>query len=249
MGLFHKQHSNNSSDDEALELEQHFFDENFREELRNHGRLFFEKVIKENGGIFKQDLDATLSEVSADLKDRVVKQLDTSIAQVNAELKEYATKQLDERFASYGKEMKDAQDATLQSLSRSAQTMQDQQQLLNATLQKSVAAQEAMLNQASQENIARLTSMKNAQDLGLQSLTRTTEALEEQYKELSTTLKKSIETQEEMLITAFQENMAQIIEHYLLGALGEQYDLKAQLPSIIEQMEANKQAIVDDMRV
>lgn len=52
-----------------------------------------------------------------------------------------------------------------------------------------------------------------------------------------------------MLVDAFEQNMAQIIEHYLLGALGDQYDLKAQLPSIIKQMQDNKQAIVDDMKL
>ena len=43
--------------------------------------------------------------------------------------------------------------------------------------------------------------------------------------------------------------MARIIEHYLLEALGDQYDLKAQLPAIIQQLETNKQAIVDDMKL
>jgi hypothetical protein len=52
-----------------------------------------------------------------------------------------------------------------------------------------------------------------------------------------------------MLVTAFESNMAQIVEHYLLGALGDQYDLKAQLPSIIKQMEANKDVIVEDMKL
>ena len=43
--------------------------------------------------------------------------------------------------------------------------------------------------------------------------------------------------------------MAQVVEHYLLGALGDQYDVKAQLPSIIKQLEDNKQVIVDDMKL
>ena len=54
MGLFHKQKSQKGlSDEEAAELEGHFLDENFREELRNHGRLYFEKVINENAKLFK----------------------------------------------------------------------------------------------------------------------------------------------------------------------------------------------------
>jgi hypothetical protein len=43
--------------------------------------------------------------------------------------------------------------------------------------------------------------------------------------------------------------MAVVVEHYLLGALGEQYDMKAQLPMIIKQMDANKKAMMDDMKL
>ena len=66
---------------------------------------------------------------------------------------------------------------------------------------------------------------------------------------MAETLEANAAKQQEILAKAFEENMAQVIEHYLLGALGDQYDLKAQLPAIIKQMEENKQAIVDDMKL
>ena len=66
---------------------------------------------------------------------------------------------------------------------------------------------------------------------------------------LTSTLQKNVADQQNMLVDSFQDNMAAIVENYLLGALGDQYDLKAQLPAIIKQMEDNKQAIVDDMRL
>jgi hypothetical protein len=47
----------------------------------------------------------------------------------------------------------------------------------------------------------------------------------------------------------YEENMAKIIEHYVLEALGDQFDLKAQLPYIVAQMEANKQNMAEDMRL
>jgi hypothetical protein len=62
-------------------------------------------------------------------------------------------------------------------------------------------------------------------------------------------LEANVREQESALVTAFQENMAQTIEHYLPESLGDQYDVKAQLPAIIQQMENNKQAIVDDMKL
>ncbi len=57
MGLFkHTQDPKNQSSDELLNEEEHFFDEYFREELRNHGRWYFEKVINENGELFKREI-------------------------------------------------------------------------------------------------------------------------------------------------------------------------------------------------
>ena len=75
------------------------------------------------------------------------------------------------------------------------------------------------------------------------------EALRQQHEQLNVLLQKTIVEQQAMLVSSFEQNMARVIEHYLLGALGDQYDLKAQLPSIIKQMEANKQAIADDMKL
>lgn len=250
MGLFqHKKSKTQLSDDDAIAAEQHFFDENFREELRNHGRLYFEKVINENGVLFKQDLDATIAQVNVDLKDHTIKQLDATIAQISAELKDHVTKQLDEHFLEYGKAMKDAQDGALQSLTRSAQTLQDQHAQLTTTLQKSIANQEVMMSSVFEQNMARMTATKDVQDAALVSLNESAKAVKEQYQQLTATLQANVASQETMLVTVFEQNMAQIIEHYLLGALGDQYDLKAQLPSIIHQMETNKQAIVDDMKL
>jgi hypothetical protein len=54
---------------------------------------------------------------------------------------------------------------------------------------------------------------------------------------------------EAALLKVFEENMAKIIENYVLQAVGEQFDLKAQLPAIIAQLEANKQSIMEDMKL
>jgi hypothetical protein len=43
--------------------------------------------------------------------------------------------------------------------------------------------------------------------------------------------------------------MGEIVEHYVLLALGDQFDLKDQLPYILKQMEANKKEIIEDMRL
>lgn len=246
MGLF--QHKKDPQDD-AAQAEEHFFDEYYREELRNHGRWYFEKVIKENGVLFKQDLDATVAQVNNDLKEHLAIQLDETIAQVTTELKGHVVKRFDEQFIEYGKAMKEAQDSALESLTSSAQSLQEQHQKLSDTLQKSIADQDALLTTISNESKDRIVAMEEAQKAALESLNRSAEAMEEQYKTLHETLEKNVATQEEVLVGAFEQNMSQIIEHYLLAALGDSYDLKAQIPSIIHQMEENKQAIVDDMKL
>lgn len=250
MGIFHhKQQAQKPSDDDAAQSEEHYFDEYFREELRNRGRWYFEKVINENGVLFKEDLDATIAQINVELKDHVTKQLDAAIAQVNADLKDHVTKQVDTQFAEYTKTMKSAQDAALQSMTQSAQALQEQHKKLSETLQKHVADQDALLHHAFDENKAQVATMRDSQQVALEWLKHSVQVMQEHYQQLGATLQKNVSEQEEMLVGAFESNMAQIVEHYLLGALGDQYDLKAQLPSIIKQMEANKQTIVDDMKL
>jgi len=253
VGLFqHKQHSDKNSRSpivEVYENEKNFFDEAFREEIRAHAREYFDTVIKDNVVIFKQDLDETAAAISADLKKHTVEGLDATLAKVSAELRDHTLHQLDEKFATYGKEMKDAQDATLANLNKSAETLENQYVELTTIIQKSIANQNVMINGVFEENMSRMTAMKDEQASAMQTIKDSATALQTQAAQLGDTLKKNIEEQENVVLTAFQDNMAQIVEHYLLGALGDQYDLKAQLPSIIKQMEANKEAIMEDMKL
>ncbi|MGV9001390.1 MAG: hypothetical protein ACOH18_00315 [Candidatus Saccharimonadaceae bacterium] len=250
MGIFqHKQDPKKSPSDGLLPEEEHFFDEYFREELRNHGRWYFEKVINENGDIFKRELQETIAQVNVDLKEHVTRQLDSAIAQVNQELKEHTTKQLEAQFNDYSTTLKEAQALALQTMTESAQTLKDQHEALRTVLEKNVADQQALLHNAFDENKIQITAMKEAQDAALKWLNQSAQALHDQYQQMSTVLQKNVTDQEEMLVGAFQSKMAAIVENYLLGALGDQYDLKAQLPAIIKQMEENKTAIVDDMKL
>jgi len=250
MALFqHKQDPKRPKSDELLPEEQHFFDEYFREELRNHGRWYFEKVINENGELFKRDLEQTIAAVNASLKEHITKQLDGAIAQVNQELKEHTTKQLQDQFNEYSKTLQDAQEQALKSMTESTETLKRQHDELRSALQKNVKDQQDLLHGAFEDNKIQINSMKEAQDAALKWLNQSAQAMNDQYQAMSTTLQRNVASQQEMLVGAFQSNMAAVVEHYLLGALGDQYDLKAQLPAIIKQMEDNKDAIVDDMQL
>lgn len=185
MALFHqddkKQKGSKTSADkvyteQAVEESEHLFNDEFREELRNRGRLRFEKAINENAMFLKQDLDMT-------------------IAQLNEYLKKEIGGKLDAEFADYSKAMKEAQELALNSLKQSATAIESQRQELADAIQKYAVEREAAL------------------------------------------------------LKVFEENMAKIIENYVLQAVGEQFDLKAQLPAIIAQLEANKQSIMEDMKL
>ena len=251
MGLFqHKQADvKKSPKEEATDAVTAFIDETFKDELRNYGQAYFEKIIIETGALFKQDLNTTIGQVNVQLQDHVTKQLDVAIAQVNVDLKTHVTKQIEGQFAAYNKEMKEAQDLALQSLTQNSQDLQREYTELRTMLQKNVADQKVTLTNVFEENKVRIAEMKEAQDLALQSLNDSAKALQDQYAQINDTLQKNVAEQEAVLVGAFEENMGRIIEHYLLGALGDQYDMKAQLPSIIKQMEENKQAIADDMKL
>lgn len=250
MGLFQtKKDDKKRSRADVIAAEEHFFDEYFREELRNHGRWYFEKVINENGELFKRDLEETIKQVNIDLKDHVTTQLDAAIAQIDADLKEHTTKQLEAQFEEYSKSLKAAQDDALKTVVESSKKLQAQHEHLSRELEKNVAEQQSLLHGAFNENKAKIAAMSEAQESALKWLNQSAQALHGQYQQISATLQKNVADQQQMLVSSFTDNMTQIIEHYLLGVLGDQYDLKEQLPAIIKQMEENKQAIADDMKL
>ncbi len=162
--------------DIAEEDATHLFNKEFREELRNRGRLRFEKIIDENAMFLKQDLDMTIS-------------------QLNEYMKKEISSKLEVEFEAYAKAMREAQELALHSLQKTAQEVDDQHAQLAAKLEEDVAGRETKI-------------MKE-----------------------------------------YEDNMAKVVEHYLQQSLGEQLDLKSQLPYIIAQMEANKKVIMEDMRL
>lgn len=231
MGLFQRkqQASSKAPIDETTDGVQRFFDGYFAE-LKTRGRAHFEKSVEENATRFKKDLDAV-------------------IAKADTELKEHIASELDVQIAANNEVMKHAQERALESLTRSAEAFRKQHEELSASLQKSVADHQAILAGMFEQNKQQITAMQTSQAEVLQWLAKSVQTMQTQQEQLAETMQQNVAKQQEVLVHAFEQNMAQIVEHYLLGALGDQYDLKAQLPSIIHEMETNKQAIVDDMKL
>jgi len=154
---------------------EHIFNEEFREELRNRGRLHFEKIIGENAMFLQQDLRLTTS-------------------QINEYLKQEITKTLQEEFAKYEQ------------------------------------------------------SIDDAKKLAIESIQKTQTALEEERQVLHDKLEVEVEAERERLIKRFEVNMGEIVNHYLLDAVGDQIDLSDQLEFILGELEDNKDVIVEDIR-
>jgi len=154
---------------------EHIFNDEFREELRNRGRLHFEKVIGENAMFLQQDLRQTT-------------------AQLNDYMKAEITKTLQEEFKKYEQSITDAKQLALESIEKTITTIEQQRVFLQKQLQA-------------------------------------------QY-----------EQQKSQAIARFEKEMAGIINHYVLRAIGNQIDLTDQLDYILAELEANKKAIIEDLK-
>lgn len=154
---------------------EHIFNEEFREELRNRGRLHFEKIIGENAMFLQQDLRLTTS-------------------QLNEYMKTEITNKLQEEFTKYEQ------------------------------------------------------SITDAKQLALDSINKTQEAIEQQREVMSQQLITEIENEKQRLVSRFESNMADIVNHYVLTTVGDQIDLNDQLEFILTDLEANKEALIQDLK-
>lgn len=275
MGIFdHKQKDVKSPADEAKEAIPELFDDEFRAELKSYGRTYFEKAINDNLVVFKQQLDSTMVDVKNELKNHIAKQLDEKLTEYTEAMKDaqsWTIRSLNHSAQDFQQEhqelsstlkknvadqqdllvnsMKDAQDLALQSLSKSEHAFQTQYELLGDELKKTLSKQEKALEGVVDTAKTQSDEIQDVQAKALKMLHQSVKDIHDKHTELQSTLEESIAEQKKLFISVFEDNMARVVEHYLLGALGDQFDLKAQLPGIIKQMEANKQAMVDDLKL
>ncbi len=172
-----KNQSDNQNNDFVRMAEndiEHIFNDEFREELRNRGRLHFEKIIGENAMFLQQDLRLTTS-------------------QVNDYMKSEITKTLQEAFSKYQESINDAEQLALESIQKTQETVEKQREVMSRQLEDEIAKEKARLTER------------------------------------------------------FSNRMADIVNHYVLAAIGNQISLEDQLEFIMGELERNKQAIVEDI--
>lgn len=159
----------------AEEDVEHIFNQDFREELRNRGRLHFEKILGENAMFLQQDLRLTTS-------------------QLNEYMKGEISKELKDAFVNYQ------------------------------------------------------GAITDAKQLAVESIEKTKTAIDEERRALIGQLEKEVAEEKARRIKQFDERMADVVNHYVLQAIGNQIDLNDQLEYILAELEANKQAILEDIR-
>lgn len=90
-------------------------------------------------------------------------------------------------------------------------------------------------------------SIVDAKELAVDSIHKTNEVIDEQRKTLSTQLHLQLEAEKKELMSRFEQNMASVVNHYVLQAIGNQIDLSDQLEYIMGELESNKKAIAEDI--
>src|SRR5436190_7956934 len=96
---------NPAIDEVAKSDVEHIFNDEFREELRNRGRLHFEKIIGENAMFLQQDLRETTT-------------------QLNDYMRAEITKTLQDEFKKYEQSITDAKQIALESIDKTIATIE-----------------------------------------------------------------------------------------------------------------------------
>jgi hypothetical protein len=169
-----KKDSNAAISEAATQDIERIFDDTFREELRNRGRLHFEKIINENAMFLQQDLRLTTS-------------------QINEYMKQEINKTLEQEFQKYEQ------------------------------------------------------SIGDAKQIAVDSLEKTRAVMEEQREILGKQLKEELQKEKSRYVARLEQNMAEIINHYLLAAVGDQISLDDQLEYILSELETNKKEMLEDI--
>lgn len=84
--------------------------------------------------------------------------------------------------------------------------------------------------------------------MAIESIQKTQTTIEQQRELLTQQLDEQMAAEKSRSLNLFEKHMADIVNHYVLEAVGEQIDLSEQLEFIISQMDRNKEAIIKDIR-
>lgn len=162
-------------EDQTDQAIKNIFNDKFREELKNRGRLHFEKIITDNAMFLQQDLRLTT-------------------AQLNDYMKQEITGKLREEFSKYEQ------------------------------------------------------SIADAKEVAIASINKTQSVIDEQRAQMVAQLGQELAKEKEAVINRFNEHLVEIVNHYILTAIGNQININDQLEYVLDELDKNKKAIIEDIK-
>ena len=91
-------------------------------------------------------------------------------------------------------------------------------------------------------------SITTAKDLAIETIQKTQTIIEQQRQALEKQLNEEAAAEKQRIIDNFEKNMADIVNHYILMAIGKEIDLTVQLDYIFKCLEENKKTIIEDIK-
>jgi hypothetical protein len=125
------------------------FNDKFREELKNRGRLHFEKIIGENAMFLQQDLRLTTS-------------------QLNDYMKQEITKNLQEEFGKYSQSITDAKELAVDSIKKTQVIIEEQRATLTADLKKQISHDKMTLMKTFEDHMSDIVNHYLLESIGNQ---------------------------------------------------------------------------------
>jgi hypothetical protein len=133
----------------SLSEVEHIFNEEFREELRNRGRLHFEKIIGENAMFLQQDLRETTTQLNEYMRSEIIRTLQ-------------------QEFKKYEQSISDAKALALESIDKTVATIEQQRQMMETQMQAQSEAQKARIIQQFEAEMASIVNHYIMRSIGNQ---------------------------------------------------------------------------------
>ena len=123
-----------------------------------------------------------------------------------------------------------------------------QQDLRLTTSQLNEYMKEQLTSKVNSELANYEQSISDARDVAIDSIKRTSSALEEQRKILSEAVRSEIEAEKARIVSIFEKQLSDIVSHYIVAAIGNEISLTDQLEYIVADLETNKKAMIEDLK-
>lgn len=128
---------------------EHIFTDEFKEELRDRGRIHFEKIINDNAKLLQQDLRSTAS-------------------QINKFTEQDITKTLKKTFVDYEKSIVQAKQATLDILQKTQESVEEQRRLMDEQLRTEIEKEKERIIEQFNENLSKIVNYYVIEAVGSQ---------------------------------------------------------------------------------